>query len=262
MVELAALIDSLRRITAVGIRPQETDEADGWLGAGLAAGRYHELFATDPDDVASGAGFAVATAMIAGAMPLFWLRTVAVDRAGGRLHGGGLAELGCDPAAITMAVVADEKALLKAAADAARCPGIGTLLIEAWGRAPGIDLTATRRLMLAAEASGVTTICLRVDAEPSPSAAATRWRIAAAPSVPLAANAPGGPAFLVECLRRRGAAAGGHWLVEWNRDARNFVPLTDPAAGRVAAPLPGASLPLVAGGAAARHPRTPVRRTG
>ena len=45
-------------------------------------------------------------------------------------------------------------------------------------------LTATRRLMLSAETSGVTVLSVRIGAEPAPSAAATRWGVAAAPSTP------------------------------------------------------------------------------
>lgn len=255
MTESAALIDSLRLIAAVGMRVRDDRPDDAWLREGLCRGHYHELYAVEAGDGASGAGFAIALALAANAMPLMWLRTEAGEREGGRLHGTGLAELGLSPAAIVLAVVADETALLRAAADAARCPGMGTVLVEAWGRAPGIDLTATRRLTLAAEASGVTIICLRVAAEPTLSAAATRWGVAADASTPMAANAPGAPAFAVECLRRRGAPAGSRWRVEWNRDAKTFL-------SRDAAPLSGAGLPLAGGGAAARHPPAPVRRAG
>lgn len=246
-------MDRLRRVVATGsaahaIRPRAND----WLAKGAERGRLHEVFARESDDDAAAAGFAVALGLASGAMPLLWLRTEASERVGGRLHATGLAELGLGADGLVLALVADEAALLRAAADAARCAGLGTLLIESRGRAAGLDLTATRRLMLAAEASGVTVLSLRIDAEPSPSAAETRWGVAAVPSRALEADAPGAPAFDVEILRRRGGPAGQRWRVEWNRDARSFD----------AAALSGAGLPLVADRTAADVASAPVRRSG
>src|SRR3546814_8574977 len=82
---------------------------------------------------------------------------------------------------------------------------------------------------------------LRIDAAPTPSAAHTRWQVAAAPSQPLEANAPGIPALDLTLLRQRGGAGGQHWCVEWDRDARGFAE----------APLPGVMVPLAEHGSAA-----------
>ena len=253
MDESSALITRLRDIAGSGARPAAAIVADAaWLSAGMARAQMHELFALDPEEAAAAAGFAVALALVGGAVPVLWLRTAPAERRGGRLRAGGLGQLGLDTRALVLGIVADEAALLRAAADAARCPGLGTLIVEAWGPSPGIDLTATRRLMLAAEASGTTVLMVRVGAEPRPSAAATRWSVAAAPSTALEANAPGRPAFAVECLRRRGGPSGRHWRVEWDRDATCFRD----------APLPGAHLPLVAGRTPALDPPASLRRAG
>ena len=259
MNESSALIARLRSVAACGAAAQaDLRPASAWLKAGFVPAQLHELYACDQGDAASGAGFAIALALAAGALPMVWIRTEACERGGGRLHACGLAELGLAADRIVVVVVADEAALLRAAADAARCTGLGTLLIETWGRAPGIDLTATRRLMLAAEASGVTVLSLRVGAEPSPSAAASRWGVASVASAALEANAPGLPAFDIELLRRRGGPPGARWRVEWNRDAKCFVPLV----GADRATLPGAGLPLAPDRAVARHPAASVRRAG
>ena len=225
--------------------------ADDWIAHGLGRGQLHELFA-GADEGASLTGFAVALTLAAAATPILWLRTDRAQRDGGRLYATGLHELGLDPAALVLAVVEDEAALLRAAGDATRCPGFGTVVLEAWGRAPGIDLTATRRLQLAAEGSGVTALILRLDAQPVPSAAATRWRVAPCPSTPLDADAPGGPTFLIDLERRRGGHAGQRWRVEWDRDTQRFS----------AAPLSGAGLSLAADRPAARDPAAPLRRHG
>ena len=257
MSESSALIQRLQRVAAGGARAQAAPQApDAWCEAGLARGQLHELFAGQADDAGAAAGVAVALALAARALPLLWLRTEGTERQAGRVQASGLAELGADPASLLLGVVPDEAALLRAAADAARCAGLGTLLVEAWGRAPGIDLTATRRLMLAAEASGVTVLLLRVEARPVPSAAATRWQVEAMLSLALEADAPGLPAFTLTCLRRRGGPEGQRWCVEWNRDTRTFAPQTPAPA------LSGAGLPLVADRAAALDPPAFVRRTG
>ncbi len=234
---------------------------EDWARHGLPAGQLHEIHAEEAADEAAAIGFAVATALAAEALPLLWIRT----RGTGRPLAGGLAEIGLPPDALLLVLAADSDALLRAAADAARCRGLGTVLIETRGRMPGLDLTATRRLVLAAEQARTTVLSVRLAAEPVPSAAATRWSVAAAGSTPLPANAPGRPAFLIECLRRRGGPAGARRLLEWNRDTRCFVPPdASPATGAEtrAPPLSGAGLPLAADRAAAQRPAAPVRRAG
>lgn len=254
MSESVASLSKLRRRLAriEGVRPR--DEAprvatgcaavDEWLGGGLARGRLHEVMATEREDAGSVAGFAAMLALRAGeGRPLLWLRTEAAERECGRLYATGLRELGLDAGAVLVALVADDAALFKAANDAARCAGVGALLVECWGDPRALDLTATRRLMLAAEASGVTVLLLRMAATENPSVADTRWRVSVAKSVPLEdgtpEGAPGHPALEIELLRRRAGPAGVTWRVEWNRDRREFQ---EPAA----APLPGAVFPVAA----------------
>lgn len=219
------------------------------LGGGLARGRLHEIFA-ETGERGSGAGFAVLLALLAGrGKPLLWLRTHAAQREAGQLHVAGLNELGLDPAALLLGLTPDEPALLRAAAEATRCAGLGALLIEGHGPMRGLDLTASRRLMLAAEVSGVTVLVLHVLPEFrfQPSAADTRWRAAAAPSTALEAEAPGAPMFELELLRRRAGPPAGAWRVEWNRDQTCFTE----SDSRVAkTPLPRPVHALVAGRAA------------
>lgn len=215
------------------------DEAlDARLGGGLAHGRLHEVFASEPVDGASAAGFALMLAIRASpALPILWLREEAGERAN-QLHAPGLAEIGIDPGRLILAIARDSAGLLKAAGDSLRCAGLGAVVIEPW-RAPRlIDLTASRRLALAAEQTDVTALLLRAGAEPGPSAAQTRWGVRATISTALPADAPGNPAFDISLLRHRGGPDGLAWRMEWNRDQCSFS----------AAPLSGAVLPLPAGG--------------
>lgn len=215
---------------------------DGWLGGGLTRGRLHEVMAEEGEDAGSLSGFAAMLAIRAGeGRPLLWLRTEAAEKKGGRLYATGLGEIGIDAAGMLLGLVADDATLLRTASDAARCAGLGALMVECWGDPKALDLTATRRLMLAAEHSGVTVLLLRVGARESPSVAETRWRVTPAPSVALPTNAPGPPVFEIELLRRRAGPAGRSWRVEWNRERRVFQVPDERTA------LPGAVLPVAAG---------------
>lgn len=216
------------------------------LGGGLARGVLHEIFAACEADAASATGFAAAVVRLAvAAKPVLWVRHDALDGLTGRLHAPGLAEIGLDPDQILLVRAPDIAACLRAGAAGARCAALGAVLIEPWGESKLIDLTASRRLSLAARASGVPLILLRAGAVPAPSAATTRWSIAAAPSRPLPGDSPGLPSFAATLLRQRGGP-GGDWILEWNHDRRAFTEF--PAAP----PLSRAVVPLVADRSAER----------
>jgi protein ImuA len=245
---LAGLRKRVARLAASG--GCESRRADGWLatghaafdaalGGGLAIGRVHEIFATDPLDAASAATFAALLALRGageGRAPLLWLRTRDAGVRAGHVYAPGLADLGGDPRRLLLVETADTKALLACANDAARCPGSAAVVVESWGKLPALDLTAGRRLALGARDAGVTMLLLRFDAQPVPSAAETRWNIAAAASRALEAEAPGAPAFDLELLRWRAGPAGMRWRLEWDGDEQVF---RGPA-------LSGAVLPLSA----------------
>jgi protein ImuA len=244
-----ARIEGQRTTDAPAPSPLGHASIDAAIGGGLARGRLHELFAEQPEDAGAAAGFATMLALLAlppGA-PLLWLRQDEAERGTGRLHPPGLAEIGLDPSRLVLVVLPDPIALLRAAAEVVRCPEVGVAVIEPWRRPRALDLTASRRLAIAAEESGVTTLMLRADAEPGPSAAQTRWSVAAAASTALEADAPGHPAFELELLRQRGGPAGGRWRLEWDRERGRFH---EPALPR-AVPAPAPGRPLA--GAAPRY---------
>ena len=197
---------------------------DGALGGGLAAARLHELWPADTEDAASAAGFALLLALKAAGSTgaIVWIEQQARQ---GQLYPPGLAELGIDPARILFVNAPDEKALLRAAGDVVRSPAAGAAVIAPAGPARLLELTASRRLTLFAEASGTTAILLRIADPQAPSAATTRWRVAAARSRALDANAPGSPAFALDLLRQRGGAPSYGWTLEWDRDRASFTPL-------------------------------------
>ena len=200
---------------------------DAVLGGGIERAALHECFARDPDQSAAVTGFValIARRACVGGQAVVRVSEDKGDRRGGNLYGAGLAELGVDPADMVAVHAPDAMAALRASADIVKCSSVGAVVLELWGRAPLYDLTASRRLTMAAARSGVVMLVVRIDAAPRASAARTRWSAASAPSRALAANAPGYPAFDVELLRHRGGVADLKARLEWNRDTGSFASL-------------------------------------
>ena len=198
------------------------------LGGGLKRGGLHEIFAVNKEDGCAATAFAVMLAVraIGDHRSLLWVREDRCVRNVGLLHAPGLFEIGCDPDRIVMVIASDTLGLLPAGADSIKCGQAGAVVLEPWGKAAALDLTSSRRLAMAAAAKGVFTLVVRTDAEPIASAAHSRWQVASAPSAPLAANAPGHPAFDIALLRHRGGIPGFEARLEWNRDKGHFAPLS------------------------------------
>ncbi len=229
-----ASLDPLDQTGQSGLVSLGADPIDSALGGGLARGAVHEIFALRTADLAAAAGFATGvTLRIENGGPLVWIRPKRAARETGFLYGHGLAQMG-GAAGETILVSVDSVAQgLRAGLEAMRCAGLGAVLIELWGHSKHFDLTASRRLALAAQKNAVMGLVLRVDAQPEPSSAATRWAISSASSFdPL--GLPGRATLLAELQRQRGAGALGRWHLEWNHGTRAF---TIPAlSGAMAAP--------------------------
>lgn len=210
---------------AAGLRGPE---APGLL---LRPAACHEFYAGQETDGIAGLGAILALHRGGGGRPtLLWVRPAGLSGEIGQISPAGLAEYGQDPAGMVLVRVKDARHALRAGLEGARCPALGAVLIELRGEAKVYDLTASRRLVLAAKASGTSVFLLRLAARPSPSAAETRWLVQAAPSQALAANAPGHPAFNLTLLRARNGREGLSYRVEWDRNVRSFLARTGPAA--------------------------------
>jgi protein ImuA len=208
-------------------------DVDATLQGGLALGAVHEVFAEGRQSAAA-TGFIAGLAGRAGARrPLVWVRQDFIEIESGALSMSGLAELGLDPRLLVTVRAADVDTALRTAADALACDAVGGVVLEVWGEARQFDLVASRKLTLAAQASGVTGLLLRVAAEPSPSTAETRWIVraahsppAAAASMPAAALLPaaawGAPVFDTQLVRNRHGPVG-RWIMEWKCDECLFA---------------------------------------
>lgn len=216
----------------------------------------HEFHGATSDDGIATLGFALLLGWRKrereGARALLWLRMTDGSARHPLPYGPGLVELGIDPAAVRLLCLPDAKAVLRAALDAVRDGAASVVLIELHGRQKLLDLTATRRLALAAAETDTMALLVRSDAEPSPSAAHTRWRVACAPSQALEANAPGMSAFDLTLLRQKGGRDGLNLIVEWNRDAQEFRECARADAAPVSRPHPAVDAGGAGSGAGVR----------
>lgn len=235
---------------------------DHALRGGLACGALHELFAATANDAGPLRGMATSIAAIAsrGGRPVLWISQAMVAREAGVPYAPGFALMGLDPGRLILVAAPDVPALLSAAGDALASGAVAAVVAEAWGNQPALDITATRRLTLAARGSGTLVVLARLGARPAPSAAETRWHVAAAPSGALAARTPGLPVFDLTLLRHRRGISGATWRVAWMCHERQFQPASDPAAGSLTATVfanSTAGTPL-SGGLAAASPDGPA----
>jgi protein ImuA len=223
---LAALRGSIERIEAHGeaYSPRRVTlghaDADATLQGGLALGAVHEVFAQAGRQSAAATGFVAALAgRAAGRRPWIWIRQDFTEIESGAVSMSGLVELGLDPRLVVTVRAADVECALRTAADALACDAVGAVVLEVWGGARQFDLTASRKLTLASQASGVTGLLLRMAAEPQPSTAETRWIVGAAHSPPAASSwsAWGVPVFDAQLVRNRHGPVG-RWIMEWKCD--------------------------------------------
>lgn len=243
---------------------------DAAVGGGLPRAALHEVFASGAGDGAAAAGFGLAMAlcMARAAEPAdgraladgaakrparpaapgrttVWVQQAMAGREHGALYPPGLAAFGADPERLVLVAVRDATGALRAAHEALRCAALAAVVLELWGPARALDLTASRRLAAAAAKSGVGCVLVRSGAAPEPSAGLSRWGIAAGPSIRLGANAPGRPAFEIELQRHRAGFPPGRFSLEWDHDELVFR--------QPALPRPVVSLPLHRPAAAPRR---------
>ena len=199
---------------------------------------HHEIFA--PADEAGGAACALALALdvlrastpardaqhgvFLAHKPLLWVQDAASIRKTGRPYAPGL------PPPLRNRVihvaVKDAADALFALEEGTRCRDLACVLGEIAGNPRALDLTASRRLGLAAERHGVPLFLVRHDAARDISSARMRWRVCSTPSPPPRWNAaapkagPGVGSWHAELFRARGHAPGewtlhddGHTLI-------------------------------------------------
>lgn len=165
-----------------------------------------ELFAVHPRD-AGWAGFLLA--QLAEEKPLLWVQERMAILESGRIYPPGF------PSKKLIHVEArDARNALWAMEEGVRCNALCAVIGEIWGDPKALDFTATRRLAVASEQSGIPCWLVRLGGAPDLSGARMRWRIASAPSLfnDLDLRAPGASAWDAELFRARGTPPG-RWTV-------------------------------------------------
>ena len=234
------------------------------MATGLAADGVHEIAPAAYGDMPAALGFAAALAVrrLAGepadARPLLWCRLSAGTREWGRIYGHGLEALGFPRHRLLTATLNRPDAVLWTLEEALKSAALAGVVADVGSN---LDLTAVRRLMLAAN-EGRTPGLLLFPAPPrGGTAARTRWSVAAAPSAapPFDDKAPGLPAWSLRLVRCRGGRPG-EWFVEWSHATHRFA-LAGAVSGRTADPgQPGDIDTPAAGAGAGGRPRLAARR--
>jgi protein ImuA len=187
------------------------DEALPW--GGIPCG-VHEIAAAPGD----AAGTAFAALLAAGRPgPVLWCRSRRTAIDAGDPYGHGLRAFGLSVDRLILIDAARPIDLLWAMEEGARTKGLSAVV----GEGASLNLTAGRRLQLAAEAGKAMALILPFapertpEAELHPSAALTRWRVRSEASLP-DSGGPGRPRWTVELRRCRGGGRPQRWIVEWN----------------------------------------------
>ena len=235
IAELRGLIRALERGSSMPGSPGGASHIPLGLAAldralpagGLSLGALHVVVCASPAgaDAGAGAGFAVALVarLLAGGVggPVLWCLSAAARHELGEPYAPGLAGFGLDPGRLLFARARRDAEVLWAMREGLGCARLAVVIGET-ETAP--DLAASRRLQLAAGASGVTALLVsRRAAGLVPSAALTRWRIAAAPSATARVEeGPCAPCWRVALERCRGGVPG-EWLLEWRHETGDFA---------------------------------------
>ena len=209
-----------------------TPPIDAALGGGLACGFLHELAPAAPVHLGAASGFvtAIAARASSGRRPVLWIATDFAAGEGGAPYGPGLDLFGLVSSRLLMLRVAKPVDVLWAMEEALRCRALACVIAELTGKGEAADLTATRRLTLAAR-EGVSArtsglgLLIRHTIMDMPSAAATRWEIAPARSEPDAYGARSGGlgrARFDLSLRKNRRGPSGRWIIEWDHHERAF----------------------------------------
>jgi protein ImuA len=209
-----AAIESGGRADA-GVLPFGAAEVDERLpGGGLPLGRWHEVTGPGLEAETSAAPAAFAALVAA---PLARQGEAVWVLRRDDLWAPGLAGLGFPPQRLIQVCARDEAEALSVMEDALATVGVSAV----FGEVEAVDLTAGRRLQLACEKRGATGFVIKrrpfggtAKAEAAGSVAASRWRVASAPSEPAAGEfGLGAPRFHVALERCRGGRTG-EWILE------------------------------------------------
>ena len=195
---------------------------DAVLGGGLLLGAVHELSSARPRDHGALAGFAAALAALINAnkdgRQIVWIQH---DFAA--VEAGHLYDL-CGLPLSSLVVVQVPRVIdaLWALEETLKCRAVAAVVAEI-AEEGSIDLTATRRLSLAARDGGGLGLLLRHRPAATSSASATRWEVTSASGARDAFGGLGHSTFTLSLVKNRYGPCG-RWLLSWDPHERAFAP--------------------------------------
>ena len=170
-------------------------------------GTVHEFICNQPEDASSTSGFisGILSSLMRGNGACFW---ICASRS---IFPPALQLFGIEPGNIIFVEVLNEKERLWAIEEALKCDGLSVVISEM----QDMSFTASRRLQLAVEKSGVTGFLIRQGPKNFTTACAARWRITALPCEMIdAMPGLGFPRWNVELLKVKNGKPG-MWQLEW-----------------------------------------------
>jgi len=179
-------------------------------GGGLARGGVHEVVAAEPGAAAGFCALLLARAAAGGRGAVLWIAREP------DAWPPGLARFGLSPADLVLVQAPRPQDGLWAMEESLRCPGVAAALLDL----SELDMTAARRLQLAAEAGGALGLLLRPESAAGATAALSRWRVEALASSG-GGHALGDPRWRLELQRCRGGRPGA-WEVAWRPAAERL----------------------------------------
>ena len=226
--QMDALREQIRRIEAGdrvfrGFLPFGVSEIDDRLpGGGLALGALHEV-AGGASGAIHGAAAALFTAGVLARThgQILWC----VSRRD--LFAPALAQAGLHPDRVIYAEAGSDTAILACFEEGLRHGGLAGVVAEV----AKLGMTPSRRLQLAAEATGTVGIAIRrwrrqTEAADfgQPTASTTRWRVTALPASPLPVPGVGRPRWQVELIRARAGESADFEVEACDEEGRISVP--------------------------------------
>jgi protein ImuA len=184
----------------------------------------HELAPAGEPHLGAAFGFALALAALAAkdGRQVLCITTEFAAREGGAPYGVGLDLFGLPVEGLLILRVAHPRDALWGFEEGLKCRAVAAVLAELPEEGNAADFTATRRLSLAAQAGNGLGLLLRHHRFPLPSAAMTRWQVAAAASSPDRFGGLGGTRFDLSLERNRRGRCG-RFIADWSHDGRIFL---------------------------------------
>lgn len=211
--------DDIRRL-ATGLF-----EIDQMIGGGLAMNEMHEMRCDQSRHIACLYGFLFALLSRLGdnLRSIFLVNDPANRPDGGVMFPQGLHQFGIDSTQLVNVHPNSFHELLWSAGEAAKTKGLSATILHIKGNPKAFDLSASRKLMLRAQANNAPIFLVRQAAGEEASSAATRWCIEPALSTSHNNHIKAlGRMRLRLSLEKNRNGQKGQWAIAWNANRKVF----------------------------------------